>query len=253
MDFEKWRPWYERIVAEFGFDRDADQRSADLLDRLLAGKAVDPSEIRHLVEDMTVVIFGCGPSVERNLREFQASTLDGKAVTIAADGATTPVLRTGRFVPDIIVTDLDGRVRDIAEARRKGAIIAVHAHGDNMPALRRWVPVFASALGTTQVEPRTHVHNFGGFTDGDRAAFLAEEARAARIILAGMDLGTVVGKYSKPGHAADFDASPEKARKLSMAKELLTWLASWAEAEILNATGLGEKIEGLKNAPFSSL
>ena len=41
------------------------------------------------------------------------------------------------------------------------------------------------------------VHNFGGFTDGDRCVFLANHFKAKKIILLGMDFGTRIGKYSK--------------------------------------------------------
>ena len=43
--------------------------------------------------------------------------------------------------------------------------------------------------------PTNNVYNFGGFTDGDRSVFLAEELGASQIILVGMDLGNKIGKY----------------------------------------------------------
>jgi uncharacterized Rossmann fold enzyme len=253
MDFEKWRPWYDRIVSTFGFDRTADENSANLLEKLIEHKAVHPSAVQKMIEGETVVIFGCGPSIERNVNEYLMSGMRNRSVPIAADGATTPLLRIGHVFPRIVVTDLDGRVDDIVEAHRKGSVVVVHAHGDNMKAITSCVPRFRNVLGSTQVEPRMHVHNFGGFTDGDRSAFFAEEAGAKRIVLVGMDLGMIVGKYSKPGHTMDYPADSTKIRKLSMAKELLTWLADWAEAEILNATGSGEKIEGVDHVTLTEL
>jgi hypothetical protein len=148
---------------------------------------------------------------------------------------------------------MDGEIKDIVDAIRRGSVAVIHAHGDNMKVLESWVPRIEKALGSTQVEPRQHVHNFGGFTDGDRSAFLAEEANARRIVLMGMDLGRVVGKYSKPCNTTDYVASPTKIKKLSMAKELLSWLAGWAQADVLNATGLGEEIEGVDDVALSDL
>lgn len=253
MDFEKWRPWYDKIVTTFGFDRTADENSADLLEKLIEGKAVHRLVVQKMIEGETVVIFGCGPSIERNLNEYLTSAMKDRSIPIAADGATTPLLKIGQIIPRIVVTDLDGRIEDMVDANKKGSLMVVHAHGDNMAALTSYVPRFRNVLGSAQVEPRPHVHNFGGFTDGDRSAFLAEEAGAKRIVLVGMDLGVVVGKYSKPGHTMDYPADSTKIRKLSMAKELLTWLAGWAKAEVLNATGSGEKIEGVDDVALSEL
>lgn len=253
MDFEKWSPWYERILGAFGFDRTADQDSASLLEKLIEGKAVHTSVVREIIEGETVVVFGCGPSIQRNLNDYLMSPIKDKSIPIAADGATTPLLRIGHIIPRIVVTDLDGDIEDLVDASKRGSIVAVHAHGDNMTALESCVPRFNSVLGSTQVEPRPHVNNFGGFTDGDRSAFLAEEAGAKRIVLMGMDLGRVVGRYSKPGHTTDYPASSTKIKKLLMARELLSWLASWAEADILNATGSGEKIEGVDDVGLSEL
>ncbi len=253
MDFEKWRPWYEKIVTSFGFDRSADQRSADLLERLIQGKSIHPSFVQRMVEGETVAVFGCGPSVEKNINEFLTSSVRLGSIVIAADGAATPLARIGQITPMIVVTDFDGAVEDIVNASRAGSLVVVHAHGDNMSALETYVPKFRNVLGSTQVEPRPHVHNFGGFTDGDRSAFLAEEAGAKCVILLGMDFGRVVGKYSKPGHMIDYPANTVKIEKLRLAKELLSWLAGWARAEVLNATGSGEKIPGVDNVALGDL
>ena len=252
MEFERWRPWYDRIRTTFGFDRTADQDSANLLEKLIEAKAVHPSVVHKMIEGETVAVFGCGPSIQRNLKDYLTSSIN-KSIPIAADGATTPLLKVGRIIPRIVVTDIDGEIQDLVDASERGSVVVVHAHGDNVTALESCVPRFNSVLGSTQVQPRPHVYNFGGFTDGDRAAFLAEEACARRIVLMGMDFGRVVGKYSKPGHTRDYPASSTKIKKLSMAKELLTWLAGWAQAEILNATGSGEKIEGVDDVALSEL
>ena len=41
--------------------------------------------------------------------------------------------------------------------------------------------------------PVKNVYNFGGFTDGDRSVFWAEEFGAKEIILIGMDFGIHIG------------------------------------------------------------
>jgi uncharacterized Rossmann fold enzyme len=95
----------------------------------------------------------------------------------------------------------------------RGVPVAVHAHGDNDGAIRKVVPDCDGAfvLPTTQAEPHGPVRNFGGFTDGDRAAFLADHLGAARLVLVGWDFD-------------DPTVGSAKARKLEWAERLLHWL-----------------------------
>ena len=94
-------------------------------------------------------------------------------VLVAADGATTALIEE-RISPDIVVTDLDGNLDDILLANLRGANIVVHAHGDNLEQIIKFTSFFNNVLGTTQAQPVGNVYNFGGFTDGDRAIFLAK-------------------------------------------------------------------------------
>jgi uncharacterized Rossmann fold enzyme len=92
---------------------------------------------------------------------------------------------------------------------RAGTVMVVHAHGDNMDLLRFWVPLFPGPLvGTTQAGPFGRIHNFGGFSDGDRAVFLALALGAAEVTLAGFFL-------DDPG------VNPVKRKKLLWARTLL--------------------------------
>src|SRR5690606_29179019 len=116
---------------------------------------------------------------------------------ISADGATSALLEED-IVPDIIITDLDGNMKDIRCANHEGAFLVVHAHGDNIEKIRKYVPDLNRVMGTTQSNPLNNVYNFGGFTDGDRCLFLAVELGAEYIILGGMDFGKIVTKYSRP-------------------------------------------------------
>jgi uncharacterized Rossmann fold enzyme len=254
MDLSKWSPWYRSIVETFGFDIREDQKAADVLSELIAKKALKLQNLKRKIKGKPVIVFGAGPSLDRNLREIVDGGLHKKYVIISANGATTALLHTAKIVPDIIVTDLDGRIGDILKANREGAIVVVHAHGDNIEALKKYVPkIEGNILGSTQVEPRINVYNFGGFTDGDRGAFLAEEMGSKRIVLAGMDLGFKVGKYSKPNLRKGSRASLNKRKKLEMAKRLLTWLSTWAHAEIVNVTVGGEKIIGIRDVTCDEL
>ncbi len=131
----------------------------------------------------------------------------GDYVIITADGATAVLFDRG-VVPDIIVTDLDGNVEKEIAANKKGAIVVVHAHGDNIDKVKKYVPRLSSVIGSTQATPLDNIYNFGGFTDGDRCVYLAKEFGAASITLVGFDFD-------------DVDVSDMKKKKLKWAKLLI--------------------------------
>jgi hypothetical protein len=92
---------------------------------------------------------------------------------------------------------------------REGTVMVIHAHGDNIPLLLYWVPLFPGpVVGTTQARPFPPLHNFGGFSDGDRAAFAADALCAERIRFVGFDLD-------------DPEVDPMKRGKLQWARRLL--------------------------------
>ncbi|MEF8855589.1 MAG: hypothetical protein V5A24_08885, partial [Haloarculaceae archaeon] len=63
MEFHEWEPVYERIIADFGFDRAADERARDLLAATVGTDTVDLD--RFDVAGRTVAIAGAGPSLTR--------------------------------------------------------------------------------------------------------------------------------------------------------------------------------------------
>ncbi|MCK9276774.1 MAG: DUF115 domain-containing protein, partial [Methanoculleus sp.] len=108
-----------------------------------------------------------------------------------------------------VFTDLDGATDVFIDLSRQGTVMVVHAHGDNIPLLRHWVPLLPGPLvATTQAAPLPHVYNFGGFTDGDRAVFAADDLGAASVRIIGFDL-------------SDRNVDPVKRGKLFWAGELL--------------------------------
>jgi uncharacterized Rossmann fold enzyme len=248
---DDWLPWYNRILETFGYDQRADQKATDLLSTLLAGRAGNVTDLRKLIENKSVLVFGAGPSLEEDLKQVMKENLLQKTTTVVADGATTAFVRISETVPNVIVTDLDGVISDIINAQNLGAIAVIHAHGDNMDKLKKYVPAFSKAIGSTQAHPRSNVHNFLGFTDGDRSVFLAAGMGAKLIALAGMDFGCNIGKYSKK-----VVLSVEiKRKKLKIGKELLEWLAveTGEKIELYNITSNGEKIKGFKNIKIADL
>jgi uncharacterized Rossmann fold enzyme len=212
MKLGTWIPLYERICRDFGFDPTRDRDSAIMLAKKLGQRSDDSLKAARSRVSSTVFVCGGGPNLADDI-----SMTDIRWPIIAADSATTTLLGSG-INPDIIVSDLDGVVEDQIEANSHGAPIFVHAHGDNMRALDRYVGLFEGAVvGTCQCKPLEHVFNFGGFTDGDRAACIAAELGAKEVLLAGFDFKNPA---AKPGKNSDV-----KKRKLAWARIILEELA----------------------------
>jgi len=197
MFYKDWEPIYKKIVDDFGFSIKKDKLAADILEELLQrNKKFSIEELNILIHNKEVIVFGAGPSLENSI-EINKKEFSDK-INIAADGATTALLEKN-ILPDIIVTDLDGKVSDQIIANSKNSIVVVHAHGDNIDKIKRYVPEFKwKIIGSTQTNPKAYknVYNFGGFTDGDRAVFLASHFNAKKIHLIGFDFDGEIGKYS---------------------------------------------------------
>ncbi len=235
-DLGRWLPTYRWIADLLGLDPAADAAAAEALDDLLEEHGrVDPGEVEERLGGGPVVVLGNGPSAGRDLGR---GVVGGGVPVVAADGAAAEALRAG-LVPEVVVTDLDGDPDILEAAGRAGSILVVHAHGDNLGRLRSLVPRLAPCLGTTQAAPVGGVRNFGGFTDGDRAAHLAAAAGADGIILAGMDLAGVSRHDEESGKDLG-----RKFLKLEVAARLLADLA--AEVRVATLTGWGREIPGVE-------
>ncbi|MFX0169733.1 MAG: 6-hydroxymethylpterin diphosphokinase MptE-like protein [Candidatus Hodarchaeota archaeon] len=248
IDLKMWWPRYQKILDQFQYSITKDQEAANLLSEYIKQVALTLEYLKEKVQGKKVIVCGAGPSISTNLEHIVTNIAFENTVIFAADGATTACLEYG-LVPDYIMTDLDGKIEDILSAQKQSAVVIVHAHGDNINALETWVPRLNQrrSIGSTQTRPQPGVYNLGGFTDGDRCVFWAEGLHAAKIALAGMDLGNIIGQYSKPELITDVVASPEKRQKLEVAKELLSWLATWSESELFNVTGVQVRIPGIPN------
>ncbi|MFD1564946.1 6-hydroxymethylpterin diphosphokinase MptE-like protein [Haloarchaeobius amylolyticus] len=209
MEFDEWEPVYEAILRDFGYDRAGDERGRDLLASLLE-TAFDPAGLSK-IRGATVAVAGAGPSLETERALERARAADA---IVAASTAVDTLASHGIDV-DCMVTDLDKNPDTVVALTERGVPVAVHAHGDNLEAIRRVVPDcdVSHVLPTTQATPRGPVRNYGGFTDGDRAAFLADHLDAASLTFVGWD-------FDDPA------VDPVKARKLEWAERLLYWLES---------------------------
>lgn len=225
MEWIDWQPIYQDIVDRLNLDSKMDKQATQLLTEFL--KDINPSPLLNLLDqkirNRTVVICGAGPSLEQHVQSLKGRSDYQDLVFVAADGAVSLLLEQD-CACDIIVTDLDGDSNHIRQAKQNGALVIVHGHGDNMDKIRDIVPTLGFVLGSTQVEPTERTFLWGGFTDGDRACHVVTNYSPKRIILAGMDFGRVVGKWSKPSHETHFPAPQMKLLKLEIAHELITTL-----------------------------
>jgi hypothetical protein len=174
------------------------------------------------------MVIGAGPSLEKNMEFIKLNT---NFVKVVANGAVQALIERN-IKPTIVVTDLDGNPSFLQKAEQLGATLVVHAHGDNINKLKKLVPKFRHLIGSTQVMPVENVYNFGGFTDGDRCVFLAEEFGAKEIILIGMELGKNIGKYSKEV-IIDIDL---KRKKMKAGKRLLETLAKKSRSQLFDTS-----------------
>lgn len=240
MDINEWEGWYTEILDDFGFSRDDDEKTADLLDKILEEKGC--LTIENLYDEVVYakkndvdkfIIFGAGPSLKKHIGLIKNYNLNDY-VLIAADGATTALLEED-ITPDIIATDVDGKISDLLTANANGAYFVIHGHGNNEENIEMWTDSFNKVLGTTQSIPVGNLYNFGGFTDGDRAMYLAIELGAKDMVLAGMDFGTVVTKYSRPDIEGETGPADEiKTKKLIYAERLLNWILENTDVNVIN-------------------
>ncbi|HET9612855.1 MAG: 6-hydroxymethylpterin diphosphokinase MptE-like protein [Nitrososphaeraceae archaeon] len=228
MEFIEWFPYYQEIREQFGYSTEKDQEAAKVLSYLTRRKALDLKMLRKKIHGKRVMVIGAGVNLEASIPYIRKNR---NCTKIVANGAVQAVLEH-RIKPDVVVTDLDGNQLFLKKADKLGAIMVVHAHGDNIPAMNKLVPKLRHIIGSTQVMPVNNVYNFGGFTDGDRSVFLAEELGASQITLVSMDLGNEIGKYSK----TKVQDSELKKAKMKVARRLLVMLAGRTRSELFDTS-----------------
>lgn len=204
MNFNQWEPHYREILEYFGFSREDDEAAARLLASLVTRDALPA--LSALCKGSDVTVCGNAPCLKDEL-----GTINPDSMVFAADAAADVLFRHG-IRPAAVFTDFDGATDQFLDMNEAGTIMVVHAHGDNIPLLKYWMPRFKGpVVATTQSTPLPHVHNFGGFTDGDRAVFAADALGAWAITIIGFDLD-------------DKNVDPVKRGKLFWARRLLALL-----------------------------
>lgn len=204
MEYHEWNQAYETLLQTFGYSRRADERSRDWLADYCRTAGCAGS--LPAIDGETVAVVG-GAS----LSQIEAKLTAADAIIAASDAG--PRLAAAGHRPDLVVTDLDGDPDGVRQLAADGIPVAVHAHGDNQATLETVLPAFPAAaiVPTTQAPPSGPVKNYGGFTDGDRGAFIADHCGASRLVFPGWDFD-------------DPTLTAEKSQKLEWAARLLYWL-----------------------------
>ncbi|AKG91283.1 putative Rossmann fold enzyme [Geoglobus ahangari] len=191
---EEWFEIYHQILSDFGFDEARDAEAARLMHRLAGDKLLSEEELRRRIDGKEVAVIG--GAVE--------SEIDAEVIVTAGKAILRWVELSSR-IPDVHVTDMEEPEELLEDLERKGTLLVLHAHGDNMGRIRAVVPRIGKFVATTQHRPFDKVYNFGGFTDGDRAAIIAKRFGARSIIL----------------HGFRFEGRGVKGKKLVWAKRIL--------------------------------
>ncbi|MCL5438001.1 MAG: DUF115 domain-containing protein [Candidatus Thermoplasmatota archaeon] len=209
MQYSEWEPFYLSILSDFGYSQESDRKSAALLSKLIEGRDNSLALVRKGKKPVII-----GPKINE---ETQIDTTLYDKI-IVADSAL-PAFVEAFGVPDVVFTDLDGDLDMLADVSAEGSVIVVHSHGDNIHAVNSFIDrVSGPLIGTCQVKPFGPLLNYGGFTDGDRAAFFLDELGFDRIDLVGFDFNDPVPKEGSDPWV--------KARKLQWARKLLFYLAN---------------------------
>ena len=229
MKFIEWYPYYLKILLELKLNLRKDFLSSLLLSNLISKTTFNLNDFK-IINNKKILIIGAGPSIEEQLvQNFIKKHND--FIVISADGSTELCLKIG-VVPDFVLTDLDGDIESLISANKLGSILLIHAHGDNIAKILKYVPKFKNCYGTTQVFPHYNIYNFGGFTDGDRCAFFADEFHAAEIWLVGMDFTSSIGYFSKKMK----NIFSLKKKKLYIGKRLIEMLVRYSNSTFYNVT-----------------
>lgn len=235
-----WEKKYSEILKEFGYNKKRDLKSAKLLNSILKNK-FSLNKLHNLIFNQDIFVIGAGPTLISSiptLKKYSSTT------KIVADGAVKALIEN-KIIPDILVSDLDGDENSLKKIGKSNTIMVIHAHGDNINRLEL-VSNFKNCIGTTETRPFGKIHNFGGFTDGDRCVFLARHFKAKRIILFGMDFGNKIGKYSK----TKIQSKKIKIKKLRRGRKLLEWLASKNSSNLYTTS---KPIKGFKKIRYNEL
>ncbi len=264
MNWPDWKKSYYQIMEKLSFDTEADSQSVQVLETYLT--KLYPTKKDFFLQKLKiillkpVIIAGAGPSLKKDFSTLFLDSYSDKILSnfqiIAVDGATT-LFKQKNVVPSIVVTDLDGDLASISWAVQKGALTLIHAHGDNQHQIslffRKYYDIISKndVWGTAQCEPGQFLFNFGGFTDGDRAIFLAFHFQSPLIGLIGFDFGTQIGEYSTLNSPLK-KKKGKKLEKFQIALDLMATFHSQHKGLHYNLTYKGQQIPGFPSVDIAT-
>ncbi|MHA1126266.1 MAG: 6-hydroxymethylpterin diphosphokinase MptE-like protein [Candidatus Heimdallarchaeota archaeon] len=252
---------YEKIIKLLDIKPRFDKKATKILHKMLNAERVNKSlmNLEKCLKNAIVFIFGAGPSLENSIEQVKSILANNQTPIkiIAVDGAAKALLDNDLKI-DVIVSDFDGSIPTIIKSHEiNKTILLLHAHGDNIPSVKKVKQLLQkeNVVGTTQISETTKVKNFGGFTDGDRAAYLASNMAAKVVVLFAFDFGDKIGRYSKPEiYTENVPITERKSIKLSIAKKLLSKLpGEFDSINFYNCTPKGEPILNIETINYDKL
>jgi len=258
MNWLDWQNKYYEIVEKLGLNAKADKESAELLKTFFTknfpNKRIDILKKLRSALQQPVIIAGAGPSLENDFRNLISMEITLKGSLIAVDGATK-LFQQKKLIPTLVITDLDGDLRAIEWAIESGALTLIHAHGDNQDIISYFLSKNEELIktndvwGTTQYNPNRVLFNFGGFSDGDRAIFLAFHFQSPLIGLVGFDFGTKIGRYSTESSPKE-KSKKWKLQKFEIALDLINSFHHQHIGLRFNLTSQGQQIPSFPRINF---
>jgi len=226
-----WEYIYDLIRYDLGFSYEHDYWSASIASMICnTEKTLRTEEQLHkLIEGRNVLVVGAADSCIKC-----ADVRKHFDVVIAADGAARCCLDRN-VKPNVIVTDLDGLTDEYLMLN--DVIYVVHVHGDNVVLLLKYLDILKKlqyVIYTVQVypQPSNCLRIYGGFTDGDRASYLAYYFKASKIGLVGFDFTGYIGRYSKPWLSSRAYPTKVKEGKLKWCERLLKLIENVATGDV---------------------
>ena len=197
MKLGEWLRIYSFISSKMGYSKFRDQISPLIAQLFCLSRFAHPSILEKSISGRDAFVFAAGPSLAKAISltaDIIERTNRSDRVIISADPATKILIEHGIY-PDVVVTDLDGDIKYISIASRAGAIIMLHAHGDNIDRIIFLSKFLNNVVVSTQVLPIPPIVNVGGYTDGDRAILLPLRMGAKRVFVFGMDIYDELDPY----------------------------------------------------------
>ena len=216
------REWYPKICSYLNIDPNEDVKAINKVAEKYTSTST-MEDLHQILSEKNIFSIAPGINLEKEFLVIQQELSNEKTSIISIDGSTSFLISQG-IVPDIIVSDLDGRIEDQLLAQEQGAILLLHVHGDNYQVILQHMPDISKNkfILTTQTHPFLSSFNFLGFTDGDRAICLVKILGYSKITVLGYDFEEKIGSYSKT-HPLTKEQLLRKYRKFTVAKSIINW------------------------------